>query len=232
MKKLDLSEELIENSKFYIPNSAYAGFFKRRNINTIEEVVNGTFEGNYFMGYHTNMRIIRNLKIFYSLLRNQYFDEPLVMDWYLDKSIDVKEYQEHPYSKSWLDLKPEINTEPRIIITSFFGLDDFTLGNVVWDFLKDKNPDEDVKVIDVLKYIANDEYLKPPYRAICEAYIAEYNRMIELGEEYASPEVISYLKVQLESLISSRDDLDKQISVLQNKIEYLSSKGSNGGVKL
>jgi hypothetical protein len=153
------------------------------------------------------------------------------MDWYLDRSIDLKEYLSHEYGRDFIDLKPEGDKAERIMISRFFATDTIGYGNIVHEFLKTKSTDEDVKVIDVIKYLSTLN-LKDPFIAMCNAYISEYNKMIELGDEYASPSVISYLKTQLESLISSRDDLDKQISVLQNKIEYLSSKGSNGGVKL
>ena len=84
--------------------------------------------------------------------------------------------------------------------------------------------------IDFIKFVAG--ITKDRFKHIvpyAKAYVESYERQQQL--ENGDAETIQVLKDQLTDLLETRDNLDMQITDLQQKLESLSNTENKGGIK-
>lgn len=228
MEKPNLSKILIKDSEYYDSNASYAQFLKRHNIVTVEELLNGTLEGNTFNGFKMNGVTFSGLSVFIKLLKHKYLEEPLLSDVYLDKSIDLENTVLFS-GPGGVILISENGQYDKTNIRQFICGDS---GNYHFNrFIHKKNfmrlrhehanlPSEDVKLIDFFKWIVEENiYDLIPF---AKTYIEVYEINKGLVSEDAL--TINKLKEQLTSLIEQKASLDSQIIKMQQKIESMSKK--------
>lgn len=229
MEEQDLSKILLTDSEFYVGRALYAQFLKRHNITTVEELLNGKLERLSFNGHMMKGRTFGSLSSFIRLLKHKYCDGPLLVDSYLENSIDMEKTRMSSHGIIYLKDSSDVN------IVSFFGSDisDLAFSKFI-EQCRDKNekrknenlPEDEVKIIDFFKWIEKQEItgLMP----FAKVYIEAYEKNNKLSEVDAS--TMAFLKGQLESLIKMKSDIDGQIIELQQKIEEISN--SKGGMSV
>ena len=230
MEKQDLSKILISDSEFYDRNAAYAHFLKRHNIVTVEELLNGTLEGNTFNGFKMKGVTISGLLNFIQILKHKYLGAPLLADVYMDRVIDL-ENTVLLSDRGHVRFSPIEGQDDEISIGKFICSD---RGNYYFNkFARLKNlkrfhrehanlpATEEVKLIDFFKWILEEnvnDFLVPFAKMYIESY--EINKGLITQDALT----IKKLKEQLTSLIEQKASLDSQIIKMQQKIESMSKK--------
>ncbi len=236
MEKQDLSKILIEDSEYYISNAPYAAFLKRHNMKTIDQIINGNFRNCSFDGHKMHAHTASSLRVFIGLLRHKYFGEPLLVDAYLDKTIDLEK------SAAWGDENDRIFITESIGPTDFIKLFSFfgsSRGIIAYNrFIAkmnsqnkaDKLLHNEVKIIDFFIWASTDENEDRFFDSFAKTYIEAYKQNTEVKEE--NSDTIKYLKSEIEKLLKMKDDIEGQILELQQKVDELSDIQSKGGIGL
>ena len=127
-----------------------------------------------------------------------------------------------------------------INVTSFFGCDVSYLGDCFKDFLIEKRaeisyykknnmPVIDVLVVDFFKWIVSKDNKYSTFVPFAKTYIEAYNKNQIIVDDSNEVKVITLLKDELAVLLKRRDSINKQISIVEQQIEFLLDNKSKGG---
>ena len=239
MERQNLSQILITDTDYYYKNSIYTGFLKRNNITTVEELVNGTFDSRTFNGHMLQKYTASRLRGFITLLKHEYLGEPLLMDAYLDKGINIDRSRGEPFGGCFQFENPTAK-EYDVMVSDFFGCDYSYTGPCVANFLREKREERDtrvvnklepkkVKVIDFFNWILDrpDEYKK--FVPASKMYVEEYKKKYDDTEKNDEQSDLINLRGQLTSLLRRKKALEDQIEIVQKQIDEMCNEDSKGG---
>ncbi len=252
MEKQDLSKILIKDSEYYNPNCSYVGMLKKNNITTIDQILDDSFlklkcKGDSWI----------QLNGLISMLKYKYLGEPLSNDVLLDKEIDLESLKMGFFGNNNLiplldeELRKKHRQEQVEVFQKFEPMLPISLADIRVNFSRllgcpynvscaivsklyftannhrDRFP-EKPKLIDFLKYILTTGKFERVYPFI-NTYIEVYEKNQSL--ESSDMEAIKLLKEQLGYLIKTREELDFQITNLQQQIKILKNSENKGGIK-
>ena len=218
METKGFREKNIVYSEYYRSDAAYVKFLKKHGITTIGQLLDSEFEDNIFNGH---------------LMRGKfkYLQEPLLMDAYLDRVIDLEKTSFSSYGS--IDFIPVENEEDSSNLYLFFGgsFGDREFGDFVSQVRKqntmrviDNMPKKEVKMIDFFNWILSNEnkysYLAP----YAKAYVASYTKDASLLK--ADSPTLQFLDNQLRLLLLEKANIDSQIAALKAQIEEYKKGGS------
>ena len=233
METKGFREKNIVYSEYYRSEAAYVKFLKKHGITTIGQLLDSEFEDNIFNGHLMRGKTASSLRVFIGLLKFKYLQEPLLMDAYLDRVIDL-EKTSFSYSGS-IDFIPVENEEDSSNLYMFFGgsFGDKEFGDFVSQARKqntkrviDNMPKKEVKMIDFFNWILSNEnkysYLVP----YAKAYVASYTKDASLLK--ADSPTLQFLDNQLRLLLLEKANIDSQIAAKKAQIEeYKKNKGGS-----
>ena len=225
MKIEDLKKLLIVDSEYYDSNASYVSFFKNNNIKTIDQLIEGKFERGYSNEMRMTSKVYSQVRCLISMLKYKYLGKPLCYDVCLDNKMYLG-------NQSVIPIFENLNKQERMIILNMFGCRQENVIRAFNMFAK-ANPliaVDGFKLIDFFIWIVSNSQLFGKIVTYAKTYIESYEKNQELlNNDY---ETISSLKPQLESLVATRDELNKQIEDIQEKIEQISyDKSKDSGKK-
>lgn len=219
VKKQELSKMLIKDSEYYNSTATYVRLLKSKKINTIEELFNTKLDDSFFIGcsYITRAQLL----CLVSVLRYKYFNEPLYVEPFFDKSINIKESM-----SSGLVFSTPNNDNEYLNFARLFGCQAERVAPVFSDF---KNYvsysnvyDRNIRLIDFLRWISKDSrsYYKY-FKTYSDTYIESYDRKIFLNYE---AQTLEYLKAKLVKLMDANVNINSKIRLVENQIDSLTRK--------
>ena len=234
MENIDLSKIPIIESEFYNMNAPYVKFFRRHNIKTIDQLVYGKFEKCSFGGHLMSPSNASILRAFIRLLKNKYLGEPLVVDVYLDRVIDISQ-TEFLGNRGGIRFTKYKDEEVDCDLHMFFGGD---IGDKAFStFISSKKmenahrfvdnmPKKEVRMIDFFNWIFMDGKKYLNLIPFAKVYVAAYKE--NEGDLKADSVTIDFLYSKLSSLKKEKDALDKEIEKVENAIAaYSTEKGGS-----
>lgn len=222
MEEKDFSKIHLEDIGIY--SAAVCSFhnlFKTKKIKNLVQILDEDLMMNIAM--HCRKTTKMELTAFVSLMKYQYLDIPLAIDVKLNESCEG-------FGGHW---------------PCCFGFSDREITEIEYFISQNKYYLENKTIIDLFeKYISSKEdvgWHSGRTKKIMKMHIESYKKNELLSntnenefnekENLTDVDVLSILKSQLTKLISTRDILDNQIESLQEKIELLSNRQPEDGIK-
>lgn len=234
MEEKSFREKNIVYSEYYCSEAAYVRFLKRHGITTIEQLLEGKFDGNKFNGYKMHGETTTSLRIFINFLKYKYLQEPLLMDAYLERVIDL-EQTSFLGSRGYIEFVPVKNEENKSTVYKFLGGDfgNVAFGNFVSQTkmnnsnrVADNMPKKEVKMIDFFNWILANEDKYSQLVPYAKAYVASYTKDASLLK--ADSPTLQFLDNQLRLLLLEKANIDSQIVAKKVQIEeYKKNKGGS-----
>lgn len=237
MEQYNFSKMLIKDSEFYNPRCTYVGMFKRNNITTINQLLDDEAINKIMEKCHPKTR--KQLVGFVSMLKYKYLGVPLYNDILLNKELQLETNSSITLSNSDLLILKVGDKNECIAISQLLGCSHETGNAILKKFYSTiNNPllyeynftNNNIILIDFLKWMLKNEQFKQTHPFIY-IYIEVFENNQKINNKDNDPKIINILKEQLTNLIKTKENLDIQISNLQQKINKLSNINTKGDIR-
>lgn len=227
--KKNLNELQIKDFEFYTGARApYYNLLKKHNITTIGQLLNDDLMKPLILRCGEETR--NNLNILIAMAKYEYLNIPLPGEALLDKKLIIDEKSFRLYVEVEDKLKKRFATEkfiPMFRNSAEILEKDFFVETGIYD--------KNTKLIDYFKWLSiTDNIFKPKtliVSRIVSIYIESYEKNKNMNNINNDVDTIESLRSLLANIIDVRDNLNNQISELQEKINLLSQTENKGGIK-
>lgn len=223
--KENLNELQIKDFEFYTGSkAAYYNLLKKHNITTIGQLLNDDLMKPLFLRCGEDTR--NELNILIAMAKYEYLNIPLPGEALLDKKLIIDEKSFRLY------VEVEDKFKKRFATDEFIPMGPYKAKRLEkMFFVETEIYDENTKLIDYFKWLSISDHCFETAQRIISIYIESYEKNKNMNNTNNDVDTIESLRSQLANIIDMRDNLNNQISELQEKINLLSQTENKGGIK-